>query len=394
MTPSSPIIRLRERQTRLCRLRRLDVGYLLEEHRQHLDIEFTPERHWYRLTPRGVAGVIHAPCCQMWILPKLPWDNFAWLLDPAGQWFAAAPGDIGQSPRALPEFVLEQFVHLLRKRIADGLQTGYTERFEEVAQVRGRIDVAAQMQMGPGLPERFACHFDELSIDIPCNRLVKSLGERLLYLPWLASKTRANLESLLASFADVESSTLSAAEFERIQNDPRTTSYGPLLELGQMLLRASSMGRIDRPASFLIDMERLFERSVTMGIQRMLAKSDASVQAQPRLIWHEQVAQQPELFLRPDVVIQRKSDCSVVDVKWKDFTGQPDADDLHQILAYAGALDANRAILVYPGRRYQSQVYRMQNARTQIEFVTLRMTGSREQCARSLQRLARRIIGR
>jgi 5-methylcytosine-specific restriction enzyme subunit McrC len=376
---------------RLCRLRREDVEHLLERHRQHLEIEFAPERHWYRITPRGVTGVIVAPSCQLWILPKLAWDNFARLFDPAEQWFAEAPGNIGQSPRAMPEFLLDRFVHLLRKRIAVGLQKGYSERFEEVEQVRGQIDIAAQMQMGPGLPERFACHFDDLSIDIPCNRLVRALGERLLYSPWFDNRTRDGLQSLLASFGEVESANLSTAEFAQAKTDPRAAGYGPLLELGQLLFRASSLGRIDRPASFLFDMEQLFERYVTWGIQSQLADSDATIEEQPRFRWHQYDAGQPELFLRPDLVIRQKTACSIVDVKWKDFTGQPDADDLHQILAYAGALDADRAILVYPGRWYNSQVYRMQNARTLVELITLRMRGSREQCERSLQRLAHRI---
>jgi 5-methylcytosine-specific restriction enzyme subunit McrC len=391
MNFASRTIRLRERQTRLYRLRRADVEFLVAQHPQHLDVEFTPDRNWYRLTPRGVAGVIAAPTCKLWILPKLPWDNFARLLDPAQQWFKDAPRAICQSPRGLPDFLIDRFVHLLRLRISEGLIRGYTERFEVIGQVRGRIDVAAQLRIGPGLPQRFACHFDELSIDIPCNRLLKAIGERLLASAWLNQRVRPDLQSLLRNFAATESVSLSLDAFAEVLADPRAADYRPLIELGHMLLAACSLGHGEICSAFLFDMERAFERYVTLGLQRLLADSDASIEAQPTVRWHEYDAGQPELYLRPDVVIRNQSGHSVIEVKWKEFTGQPDTDDLHQILAYTAALKARRAVLVFPGRQHQTRTYHMLDRSTQVQFTTLRMTGSQEQCERSLRRLARRI---
>jgi 5-methylcytosine-specific restriction enzyme subunit McrC len=391
MNLTSQTIRLRERQTRLCRLRPADVDFLLAHHRQHLEVEFTPERHWYRLTPRGIAGVIAAPNCRLWIRPKLPWDNFARLLDPAKQWIVRAPAAINDSPLSLPDFLLERFVYLLRERITGGLHKGYVEQFEELAQIRGGIDLAAQMRSGPGLPQRFACHFDELSVGVPCNRLVKSIAERLLVSPWLIQHGRSSLEPLLSQFAEIESLPLTAEAFAQVLGDPRVADYRPLLELGQILVTASSSSCSKIGATFLLDMERLFERYVTLGLQRLLVDLDASIVAQPRLMWHEQNAGQPELSLRPDLVIRKKGDCSVVDVKWKEFTGRPEREDLHQILAYAAAASARRAILVYPGLRHQTHLYRMCDGRTGIHFTTLCMTGRNAQCERSLRQLARRV---
>ncbi|HEV3145024.1 MAG TPA: hypothetical protein VGZ47_14125 [Gemmataceae bacterium] len=393
MTLASRTIRLRERQARLCRLRRLDLDFLLTHHGRHLHIEFLPERHWYRLTPRGIAGVITSPTCQLWIQPKLPWANFARLLDSTQLSASAAPACLAQAPRGLPDFLLDRFLHLLHERIGQGLLKGYAEQFDELLEVRGRIDVAEQMRKGPALPERLACHFDELSVDIPCNRLLKSIGQRLLHSPWLDNPGRRLLESLLPYLADVQRIDVTPRQFAQALADPRAYSYRLLLELGRMLLQAhggencSDLGR-----SFLVDMEQLFERYVTMGVDRFAANSEAKVEAQSWLLWHEAAAGQSDLPLRPDVIIRQRNSCSVLDMKWKDFSGQMEADDLHQILAYAGALRAGRAALIYPGRRHRLQVYTVRNSQTQIEFITLRMVGTPQQCERSLQQLVRRFI--
>jgi 5-methylcytosine-specific restriction endonuclease McrBC regulatory subunit McrC len=220
---------------------------------------------------------------------------------------------------------------------------------------------------------------------------VKTISKRLLTSTWLSQRARSDLDSLLGNFAEVGLIPLTEDAIGQALADPRAADYRPLIELGQMLSAACGLGQGEIFSTFLFDMERLFERYVTLGLQRLLADSDASVDAQPIVRWHEYAASQPELNLRPDVVIRSKSGHSVIEVKWKEFTGQPEADDLHQIVAYAGALKARHAVLVYPGRRHQTRSYRMHSGTTQVQFTTLRMTGSQEQCERSLRRLARRI---
>src|SRR5262245_1947443 len=79
--PRRPLL-LTERTPRLCRLPPADVAYLLQQHRTRLELLPTGERHRYRVTPAGVAGVIVAPTRRLVISPKIPLRNLLYLLDP------------------------------------------------------------------------------------------------------------------------------------------------------------------------------------------------------------------------------------------------------------------------------------------------------------------------
>ena len=80
---------------------------------------------------------------------------------------------------------------------------------------------------------------------------------------------------------------------------------------------------------------------------------------------------------------------AVLDAKWKRLRGTPlVTEDVYQVLAYAAALGVDRAVLVYPGRRNRVWEYALARAPVVVEVRTLRVLGSREACARSLQRFA------
>jgi 5-methylcytosine-specific restriction enzyme subunit McrC len=396
MTTRARTLHLRDRQSKLCRLRRIDVDFLLAHHAQHVDIAFTAERGVYRLTPRGCAGVIAAPTCRLSILPKLKWPNFIRLFDPDQSSLLNSPGRLDESPRYLPEFLAGHWLELVQQLVNAGLLCGYADRFDEISQVRGRLDLQQQLRSAPMMPTRFACHFDDFSTDIPCNRLVKSMLERLYAAAWLSPTLRQFTTILLEHFSSVESVEPPADACAKVLADLPAQAYHAVIELGQLLLHSpNAEAGQESPSSFLVDLERLFEHYITHGLQRHPVDPSFSLEMQPRLNWHENIAGQPSLQLRPDIVLRNSRNLdeshAVIDVKWKLFTGQPEAGDLHQIVAYATAAKAKRGILVYPGRRHAVRVYPLRNSEMQIEIATVRICGSDQQCARSLQRFTQGI---
>ena len=152
--------------------------------------------------------------------------------------------------------------------------------------------------------------------------------------------------------------------FTAALSDRLTESYHPLLELCRLLTESLACGATAgtslRP-SFLIDMERVFERYVTQGVVaafRRCGPFDVSVQ--PLYRANQPVAGQPDIQLRPDVVIHGDGrPLLVVDAKWKRLLGSPlVTPDLYQVLAYCTTLPVRRALLVYPGRRDRVWHYR------------------------------------
>jgi hypothetical protein len=142
---------------------------------------------------------------------------------------------------------------------------------------------------------------------------------------------------------------------------------------------------------FLLDLERVFEYYVRRALRTGLPPGELEVQRE--FIYHAPVpAGQPPFVGRPDFAIRRDGRvCCVLDAKWKVLDGPPPAPDVHQALAYAAGLGCRDVRLVYPGRRYSAWRYKLVEGETVLTVHTLRVTGSREKCERSVRRLMRAV---
>ena len=74
-------------------------------------------------------------------------------------------------PADLFATVLVKGIEHLRRR---GLNVGYRTEHEILAGVRGRIDILETERRFLAQHGHAACHFDELTIDTPANRILKS----------------------------------------------------------------------------------------------------------------------------------------------------------------------------------------------------------------------------
>jgi 5-methylcytosine-specific restriction enzyme subunit McrC len=388
---------LRERVPRECRLSRGDADLLLAEHRPHVEVVPTQRRGRYRLTPTGHVGTVVLPTCRLVIRPKIPLANLFHLLDPTGP-----PPVIDDRTDTVPgtealDFLAGQLARLLAERAAAGLHRGYAERSGRGAFLQGRLDVAAQVRDGGARKDALHCRFEEFTADLPCNRVPKAVAELLLRSPLAGERARAAVRQALGGFDGVEAAALGPDSFAQAEPGPLTQAYRPLLDLCRLLADGlvpdGREGTTSCPA-FLLDMERVFEGYLTRAIvERFAGRQDYCVEVQPRYVANCPVAGQPDIHLRPDVVLARDGRPKVVvDAKWKDLAGSPlVTDDVYQVLAYCTALGAGRGVLVYPGRRDRAWDYPLAGVPIVLTVRTLRVVGDRERCARSLRRLGRAL---
>jgi 5-methylcytosine-specific restriction enzyme subunit McrC len=387
-----------ERIPRECRLTPADVEFLLAEHHTHLELLPTGRRGRYRLTPGGYAGVIVAPHRRLLIRPKVPLQSLFYLLDPTAlvpldeDHTAAEPGTEAVA------FLAARLAHLLEERAAAGLQRGYSERSEQGPFLQGRLDVAAQVADG-ARKDLLHCRYEDFGVDIPCNQVPRATAEVLLRSPFLNDSVRGLLRRSLRPFEAVRSVPLGPDSFTT-EPGRLAEGYRPLLDLCKLLVESLAPGEMAGPVAcpaFLLDMERVFERYVTQGVLQALA-GDAThtVTVQPLFVVNEPVPGQPDVQMRPDVLIRRgEQPRLVVDAKWKRLTKGPLVTaDVYQMLAYCAGLGVDRAVLVYPGRRDRAWTYTLGRAGVVIEVRTLRVVGDREECVRSLRRLGERVVRR
>ncbi len=391
--PERRTLVLTERVPHLTRLAPADVAFLLDNHRGQVEVLPTGRRDRYRLTALGCVGVLMAPTCRLMIQPKIPLANLFAMLDPLAPVPAASDAVTPSAGTEALDFLAGQLTHRLTERIAAGLHRAYREQCEQGSVLHGRFDLPTQLRKAPGRKEQLHGRYDDLSADVPCNQAARATVEALLASPLLAGEVRAVLGRALVGLEGVSSVPLSPRLWDAIEAERLPTEYRPLLDLCRLLADGLAPGGTAGPTpapSFLLDMERVFERHVTRGVADAFAHSrryTVSVQATHAV--NRPMNDQPDITVRPDLTLDVAGrPLLIVDAKWKRLPRSLVTADLYQVLAYGTTLGAESVALVYPGRKWRSWEYRFTNTPLRLTVYTLPVHGTRDACLRSVRRLA------
>jgi 5-methylcytosine-specific restriction enzyme subunit McrC len=387
---------LMERRPRRCRLSSLDLGLLLARYPGRFEVVPAGRKGVWRVTARGCAGIVVTPTVRLIIRPKITLDNLFFLVDPTAAVVAAADRSTPIDGDEVFDFLAGQFASRLTRLAAAGLQRGYQERTEQGVVLQGRIDMPAQLRQGPVRLEQLHYRYDEFTPDIPCNRTLKAIAECLLLSPFVSSGVKRLSRQALMAFdqvrAELDEGSWGAAEGHQLPGE-----YSLLLDLGRMLLDGLAPGPGTGPTpgpAFLLNTERVWERYIT----RVVCDGFAGIEGAGIAVQQDVAAARgPDgegIFLRPDLVLSRRGTAPlVIDAKWKPVgRGAPPAEDLHQVTAYATALGARRAILVYPGRRDAVRKYTFEQAPLEVEVRKLRVQGTRQALAEAARMFVQELV--
>ncbi len=388
---------LTERVPHVARMSPADVAFLIDNHRGHIEVLPAGRRDRYRLTALGCVGVLVTPGYRLVIRPKIPLPNLFAMLDPLAPVPAAVDAVTPMAGTEVLDFLAGQLACRLAECVAAGLHRDYRERTEQGTILHGRLDLPAQLREAPGRKDQLHGRYDDLSADVPCNQAAKATAELLLASPLPSADVRSALRRALAGFEGVSSMLLSPQIWDALAVDRLPGAYRPLLDLCRLLADILAPGEAAGPTpgpSFLLDMERVFERHVTRGVTDAFARSRRwTVSVQVTHTVNQPVADQPDLTMRPDLTLDRGGrPVLVVDAKWKRLPTSLVTSDVYQILAYGTTMGAEGVALVYPGRRKRMWEYRFDHTPLRLTVHTLRVAGSRESCLRSVRRLARALI--
>ena len=292
--------------------------------------------------------------------------------------------------------------------LAQGLDHGYIERVEEVAGVRGKLllgDTIRSLQLPRG---RTTCSVDELTIDVPHNRIIKAAMRELLALPTLAPALRVPLRRHLQRFAAVSDIELTTTAFREVRLGRHLSRYGFLIQLCALLCRClvpdpQTGGRRFHP--FDADereMGAVFEAFVFNFLR--LEQSEYAV-SRRNFDWDATAANELDLrflpLMRTDVLLTNARRRVVIETKYyasplryRRDTATPKliSGHLYQLLAYLQRLEAEpgppvEGILLYAGVGQPLELeYRMAGHRVRVQ--TLELERSWRQIRRELLRIA------
>jgi 5-methylcytosine-specific restriction enzyme subunit McrC len=310
------------------------------------------EEGLYDLTPGPYVGAVSLTDLAVEIRPKLEISRVLFLLsyamDPS-HWHER--GFDFEEDRSLYEALIPGFMYQVKRAFERGLLQGYRVEEDALSTVRGRIRFDDQVRYRQGIFPPIEVRFDEFTVDILENRLLKAAILRLRRIPSRSKKMRRLLAAHDQLLADVEDVAFDPRVLPDVSFTRLNDRYRGALQLARLILRNESWDARHGAASasaFLVNMNEVFENFVVAALRESLRVSPLVFpqQAKGRRMRLD-IAH--HVHLRPDLSWWAGDVCQFVgDVKYKrvNVPGIKHAD-LYQLLAYAVATDLPGGLLVY-----------------------------------------------
>lgn len=359
-----------------------------------------PRPGLWRLRANRWVGAARVGGIELRIAPKTPVDRVFFLLGYARlRGWRPEQVDAGDRPQLLPAMA-HAFVRAADRALQRGVLQGYRETDDALPVVRGRIRLSDQMRRRHGLPLPVEVRYDDHTVDIPENRMLRGAAERLLRLPGLPSNTRAGLRHVLVRLAGV--TRLVPGRPPPAWYPTRlNTRYHVALGLAELVLRGASYELDDgtrlRVDGLLVDMAVVFEDFVTAALAEALRAYGGYGKVQDRAHHLDRARRVP---LLPDLVWYREATpVWVIDAKYKlagdsGASGGEPNPDLYQMLAYCTALGLDRGHLVYADGGAAPRRHVVRRSGVEIACHALDLAASPDVVLTQVRRIAADIAGR
>ena len=262
--------------------------------------------------------------------------------------------------------------HLVRR----GIDRGYVERREDLAGIRGKLAVSETAKRALRSRARAACDFEELSVDILPNRILRtSLRSLLSPRITLDGSVRGEVRSAYRRLDGVSRVRLKRNTFGQVQLGGQRRVYHHLLSVCWLLYRSSVVDEKTGRTAFRdfrrdkATMWRLFEDFVTGFYEREQQVYRVNPGGRRRIDWTgahaEDAANRARIpVMEADVILESPDRRIILDTKfYQDSlargrgsgTGKLHSTNLYQLLAYLRNRQATRpagarhdGILLYP----------------------------------------------
>ena len=348
-----------------------------------------PPDSWKLVTDSRV-GVLDHGDWGLRVVPRLAVPKVMFLLgyaaDPRG--WRSSIAMFGRE-RDFFSAIASGFAHHAHRALEPAPLRGYVTVDEQSPALRGRLRVADQMARTLPLPLEIT--YDDYTIDIPENRVLRGAAELLLRVRRVPEPARKRLLRIRATLEDVEpaSGPTEAPEITRLNE-----SYAPALRLAELILTSASItterGEITSVA-FVFDMNKVFEDFLSTALTDAMARYGGAVQLQynRRYLDHEQA-----LRLKPDITWWKRGRVrAIVDAKYKRLVDVrfPNAD-AYQMLAYCTAFGLPQGFLVYARDAEQrSRLHHIEAAGTVIKVRAVNVERQPEDVLGQVDELAAEI---
>jgi 5-methylcytosine-specific restriction enzyme subunit McrC len=204
-----------------------------------------------------------------------------------------------------------------------GLDRGYLAREELIAGIRGKVNLAASVKTAVLQSNRAVCAFDDLSHDIPANRIVASTLRLLLARTDVHADVQERIEGTCYRLTQIPDVLITDQAFRTVQLHRNNRQYRLLIDICR-LVHHTGLTREDQGEvtfqDFVKDkhrMRRLFERFVRNFIRHEV---DWLVLERQEVPWHDLQGDAAVLTkiprMRTDILARGLSRRLIIDTKF------------------------------------------------------------------------------
>ena len=337
------------------------------------------------------------------IRPRIPIDRVMFMVGyslNSGDW---RPAPLRLSPEDdILEAIVPAFVRLTQDATRRGLLQGYRTREESSAAFQGRIRLADQLKTRFGLPFPVEVTYDEFTDDIEENRLLKTAIGLLWQMPIGSPESRRDLGSLRPAFTSVSSGSYRPGMVPSVNYSRLNERYRPAVELARLII-GSSLAEFSPGerlgASFLVDMDQVFESFLRTALRQTLRLSESEWPDRSSTARSLHLEEGGQMQVHPGLSWWRGRRCMFVGearyaIPVRPERAPPKASRPTSIVCWPAALRRTfpSGLLVYAsGAPADSAVHRIRNTGKSIEVVSIDLEGSPEETLRQVQALAERV---
>ena len=384
----------------------LDGGQLDVLRRARVDVRpaavagAIPGTSW-ELQPASFIGIFRCGDLNVVIRPRIPIDRVMFLVG-----YSLGPGDWGSARISLSpdddilEAVVPAFVRLTQEAIRRGLLQGYRTENEPQGTLRGRIRMDEQVKKRFGLPFPVETTHDNFSENIEENRLLKTAIGHLWRMPIRSADARRDLGALRPAFSTVTPGSYSRGLVPEVHYTRLNRRYQPAVELARLIIGSSLVEFLPGEtvgASFLVDMNRVFETFIRAALRQSLGLSAMEWPDGPVSGRALHLEEEGQVRLNPGLSWWRGRRCMFVgEAQYSEQEPirdrhRADQADVYRMLAYCTAADLPSGLLIYAHGGGRSAELRIRNTNKTIEAVSMDLFASPQGILAQVQVLADRV---
>lgn len=269
--------------------------------------------------------------------------------------------DLQLKNQPLPEVLISWFLRCVDKIVKQGIHKDYNRINAQEKFLKGQLQTHKQLNEAAHKQHLFHIEYDIFSMNRAENRLIHSA--LLQVLNW--SKDNHNQKQakhFLMLFDEVPLAKNYNNDFSKWSKSRDMNYYQPVLPWLKLILNQQSPFTLkDKNAgiSFLLPMEKLFEKYVAKILSKKLSPKGFQVKIEPK----KYLTTNPNAFLmKPDIAIyQGDKVVRILDTKWKLIdqsatyeNGNNDnkkgisQSDVYQLFAYGKKYAVKKVVLIYP----------------------------------------------